>query len=208
MVRAIVAGAKTCTRRVVTLPRWADVHEEIEEDSDGALLAIARRTGCLAQIACPYGVPGDLLWVRETWQTCTTPEDRDPSQVVYAADHNGRPGFVEDEWSWRTPIYMPRWASRLTLCVTAVEAQRLHDITDADAASEGIRAWTKDGALSKYAPADAEGDGPTWPWVDCPRTPRDAFARLWCEINGAGSWEDNPWVWAVRFERAARKAGG
>jgi len=98
-------------------------------------------------------------------------------------------------------IHMPRWASRLSLDVVSVGVERLHDIDDEGATREGIQWWSKDGALRKYAPADDEGDGPMWPWRDCPRSPREAFERLWTEVYGAPSWAMNPWVWRVEFTR-------
>jgi len=188
MVRAILRGNKTCTRRVVKLPRWADAGGEIEEDSDGALLAIARRTGCLAKIACPYGAAGDLLWVRETWLPHEFDDNADVATYRADCDDGPVPEAVracrEGGARWHSARYMPRVASRITLRVTAVEAQRLHDITAADALREGISDSTK----ATFGQTN-----------DAARV--DEFRQLWCSINGQTSWDDNPWVWVVRFER-------
>ncbi len=108
MVIALLNGTKTQTRRVVKLPRWAEPEVEIEEYTDG-LYAIAKATGCLAPIPCPYGKPGERLWVRETWQ----------SHVIYAADHP----WSEHVSRWRNALFMPRRASRITLEITDVRAR-------------------------------------------------------------------------------------
>lgn len=189
MVRAILAGQKTCTRRVVKLPRWAEPGSEIEEGTFGPVTT-ARVSGCLAEIACPYGKPGDTLWVRETW----LPHEFDDTAdlATYRADCNDGPvpaavrAEREGRTRWHSARYMPRVASRITLRVTAVEVQRLHDITADDAVREGISDSTK----AMFGRTN-----------DAARI--DEFRRLWCGINGAESWEDNPLVWVVRFERKA-----
>ncbi len=212
MVRAILAGKKTVTRRPVTwrpgaftppqteptdhpgAPTWEPLSRHIVQHthSDGS---VCGGSICGAPvIRCP-ALAGDRLWVRETWTT-GYPGTADP--YLYRATYEG--GF---DHRWTPAIHMPRKASRITLDVIDVRVERLHRIDDEEAAREGIRGWSKDGALWKYAPADAEGDGPCWPWVDCPRSAREAFKRLWCEINGESSWAENPWVWRIEFRRAS-----
>lgn len=220
MVRAILRGEKTCTRRVVTLPQFgssATPGYDWTWRGIAPVRSVAQQArhphGCWQDMRhadvvnlCPYGVPGNLLWVRETWQTCTTPEDRDISQVVYAADHDGRPGFAEDEWAWRPSIFMPRWAARIELQITSVTMERLHAISADDIVAEGVRVPVdRDGhALVRVGGANSplEFLDPTKP-----RTAEDhlraEWAALWCGINGRASWDANPWVWVVRFERAA-----
>lgn len=144
----------------------------------------------------PYGGPGDRLWVKETWQTCTTPDDRDISQVVYAADHpSGRPGFAEDEWCWRPSIFMPRWASRLTLEVTSVHVERLQEITEEDAKAEGVQPY------AAIAP-DQRVPGPGFEGARLGDQPhRLPFADLWDRINGRRApWSSSPWVWCLAFK--------
>lgn len=198
MVRAILADAKTQTRRVVS-------------DRAVAQLGLALR-GIAAQVAggratspvvapgmCPYGDRGDRLWVRETWRPwnrVVTPRERGASGILYAADD----ARIEDErggmlWAmasatrWRPSIYMPRWVSRLTLDVTAVRVERLCDISEADARAEGVEAHP----TTTLTDATGAGSLPSY---------RATYARLWDEINGQRApWESNPWVWAISFRR-------
>lgn len=214
MIRALLSDAKTMTRRIVKpqpehhwecLPGYSVTPNGPHDYEDGRagfqfIHSIPQnRVGDWDPwVVGPYGV-GQVLWVRETWRPDAS---HDPEDTLYRADKS-------DEWErivghavrWRSPISMPRNRSRITLRVTSRRVERVQAITEADAIAEGIRAWTKDGALYKYAPADAEGDGPCWPWVDCPRTAVAAFERLWREINGDATWDSSAWVWAVGFER-------
>lgn len=140
---------------------------------------------------CPYGQPGSFLWVREAWwhhKECRPPFEHTGPQgcVRYEASeaaHAIEPGRWLPEWYDKKPsIFMPRWASRLTLEITAVRAERLTDITIEDAQAEGV------------TPLGIEGDGRRW---------RAAFRELWDSLNakrGYG-WNDNPFVWAITFKR-------
>ena len=122
---------------------------------------------------CPYGRPGDLLWVREAFCTRTPAKDR--AWVEYKADGS-------KIYTWRPAIHMPRWASRLTLRLTEVRVQRVQEITDADAAAEGV------------VPTAEDTDQIFGAYVR-------AFARAWDAINakrGYG-WEANPWIWALSY---------
>lgn len=229
MVRAILSGAKTVTRRPV-VPMAGEQRQWLTPElltsspsavvcSNGTGIIGAQlehpKGGPLAWVRCPYDSEGNRLWVRENayiappdfgdadLNNCRDSEGRG-RMVGYAASMDAESVETARDYGVRcTPsIHMPRWASRLSLDVVSVGVERLHDIADEDAMREGIGGWSKDGALFKYAPADDEGDGPMWPWRDCPRTPRDAFARLWSEVYGAESWAANPWVWRVEFARA------
>jgi hypothetical protein len=155
-------------------------------------------------VASPYGGPGDLLWVRETWATPETDRTR-PGRVAYDAD--GRCGTVTQDREffphgriieasgysqcfpitgsqtyglklygekWIPSIHMFRWASRITLPLASVRVERLQDICDADARAEGCE------------------------WVAT--APRSAFRNLWNSINGAGAWDKNPYVWRLEFK--------
>ena len=110
---------------------------------------------------------------------------------------------------WNPSIHMPREAAREWIRVTDVRAEQLQSMTDSDCMREGVREWTKDGKLSKYYPADAEGDAPACGWKDCPRTPKGAMQKVWdatikksdMDIYG---WDANPWVWVYKFERCER----
>lgn len=109
----------------------------------------------------------------------------------------------------RVSIFMPRWASRITLEVTEVRLQRLQDITEEDARAEGLTCLSKDGGrIFKWGIPDRDGlpgeDDDGEHWQNWSLTARDAYARLWDAINGAGSWASNPWVWAISFRRIAQ----
>jgi hypothetical protein len=188
MVRAILAGRKTQTRRVI---RYAH--------ADGLGLWTAPPLGgyfaehvfgaCYAKLApCPYGVPGDRLWVREAWADHVGPfgESR---FALYRADGDERAG------PWRPSIFMPRWASRITLEVTAVRVERLQQISEEDAKAEGMEF---DGTWWLGGTHPVKGTLQCWP------TAAKAFERGWDSINGKRApWDANPWVWAIAFRSAA-----
>ncbi|MBM4044177.1 MAG: hypothetical protein FJ279_03615 [Planctomycetes bacterium] len=178
MVRAILDGQKTQTRRVVKVPAWA---------TDIDTLADVRIAGCDGdgdwhELPCAYGQKGDRLWVRETWQAYDVHEvelgcyeagyplrdiPKSPPvsgfAVDYAADGDDAPGG-----RWRPSIHMPRWASRITLEIVSVRVERLQDISLDDAKAEGVETT-------------------------------DQYAALWAKINGWESWNANPWVWVIEF---------
>ncbi|WP_434697102.1 hypothetical protein [Pseudomonas aeruginosa] len=211
MVRAILEGRKTVTRRVVT-PQPDFLGSMVDPNTPFKTLD----AGLHARITCPYGQPGDRLWVRETWtdvNMCGAPA------LAYRADEDIRdlmeePGFLDDRGAfnyddprvkpypfacwyaeldqarWRPSIHMPRWASRILLEVTAVRVERLQDISDPGALAEGV---------------ELEGEGVCWAGAagTASDSPVDSFRLLWELINGAGSWNANPWVWVVEFKRVA-----
>lgn len=189
MVRAILAGHKTQMRRVVK--PWEPSYPTSVPKALPADFSMLP-DGTSFRATCPYGQPGDRLWVRETWSSDFArhyPYDR----VWYAADddrrhdivvRNGVRGIYSPEsqqfvpFRWHPSIHMPRSACRLVLEITSVRVERLNDISQEDAELEGVQ---------------------------CNMSPlsfREHFQRLWEHINGAGSWEANPWVWAVEFRRA------
>lgn len=205
MVRALLSGTKTQTRRVVKpgrlgpgglpshqpTPDWNAAFYGPGMWSDGADFAAY----------CPYGQPGDRLWVRENgWERpVRTPkmmrEGADTwAPYAYDADAPFGAGPANDAyrelgWKRRPSIHMPRWASRITLEITGVRVERLQAISEADAMAEGI-----------------ETEGDEWrdylmPHTQCCLTPRASYRTLWESINGAGSWDENPWVWCVSFKR-------
>lgn len=177
MVRAILAGTKTQTRRVVKPSKDPDF------DCQMAPSEIAGDEH--ADRLCPHGKPGDRLWVRETWAAPHSEDGRPPHAIqcdqmrIHYAASDGRGGLL-----WRPSIHMPRWASRITLEITSVRVKRLQSISAADAIAEGL-SQTEGGA---WLPGPC--DHPEW-----------AYHQLWNQINGAGSWEKNPWVWVVEFKR-------
>jgi hypothetical protein len=227
MVRAVLDGRKTQTRRVMKpqpMPYAGGVHPNhiakhpapyidaycserktdanprgmsdlwcwwTEDDRQGPVLG-----------RCPYGKPGDRLWVRETWAKppcdCSTCSDR--HWVNYRATWNGEP-YVE---RWRSPIHMPRWASRILLEVVRVRVERLQGISEEDAIAEGLAhvGYSKLLGYPLYSP-DPNAD-PEQHYIKGSNTWDDAtacYSDLWESINGKGSWDANPWVWVVEFRR-------
>jgi len=219
MIRAILDGRKTVTRRIVKPqpPTVEAVHARsgsgyswITPDRErihhhrpaGPVWAVRELMGCEPQLLCPYGQPGDRLWVKERWRPSVAHShgagecDCGDVNVEYRAD--GEVRFFRDdsipfEWTMPkaaargdvTPLFMPRWASRITLEVTGVRVERLQDISEDQAKAEGVEPINEPNELRwpHYAPHGV------------------AFAALWEQINGAGSWDANPWVWAVEFKR-------
>lgn len=190
MVRAILEGRKTQTRRAVRPqpPRYpyGRTPTYLFENLWGwcAVHGTVRAVRSEDTIRCPYGVPGDRLWVRETHANLGkaplpgggTSEDI----VLYRADHGD--DCKIDGVRWTPAIHMYRRHSRITLEVVSIRAERLQAISDEDARSEGVSDF------ATYGTAKVE------------------FASLWESINGAGSWDENPWVWAVEF-RVLEKGG-
>lgn len=208
MVRALLAGTKTQTRRIVKPQPNDPGHLRIVNEgtvhytrpAGDPLIAEAKATPgyrvmtCaewLASQPCPYGQPGDRLWVRETWcheyeggylYRADDPTGADPDFVDGDGNPTGRSG-------WKPSIHMPRKASRITLEITGVRVERLQEIGHRDAAAEGWPADDEARALAKHAPGCADDAAIEW------------YADLWDSINGPGSWDANPWVWVVEFKR-------
>jgi hypothetical protein len=204
MVRAILSGAKTQTRRLVS-PRFLGLFGEPdcwEPQHYATWRAWCHHTNQIEHFANPFGVSGDRLWVRETWGVigdirAGNDGEHFAAHVEYAADLAKRTIDVHmDHWrtsyetlgKWRPSIHMPRWASRLTLEVMSVRVERLHDLSEEDARAEGVEVTNGHPELGALI-----GAGPSY---------REGFAQLWRSINGPGSWEANPWLWCVAFRRA------
>jgi hypothetical protein len=216
MVRALLEGRKTQTRRLMrpqpiggtarrmimaddVQAKWQDVHD--------------------ARELCPYGVPGDRLWVRETWRPipahgCGAPGgvcDCADVTVRYAAD--GKEIFKSEyeqaaEWNWpqaankgNVPaIHMPRWASRITLELTDVRVQRLQDISEEEASAEGAEECDFCGG-SGLSRTSADGQCEIFSECSKPDFQRTRFANMWNFINRKRApWDSNPFVWALTFK--------
>ncbi|EPL2597927.1 hypothetical protein NL449_05995 [Klebsiella pneumoniae] len=197
MVRAILDGRKTQTRRIMA-PQPADDIERCifpNPEAIGWKSSLRHKHGSTTAHFCHYGKPGDRIWVRETFQGplfdydlmdsyCKDPTPFEkPEFCVYKADGVPAPEFydADDELHccWRPSIHMPRWASRILLEITGVRVERLKSISDGDAIREGC------------STADMKSG-------DCVA---DVFARLWASIYGSDSWNANPWVWVIEFKR-------
>jgi hypothetical protein len=193
MVQAIRAARKTQTRRVVKpQPVWVGDPNVPFKTQDADPKGI---------INCPYGQPSDRLWVREAWH----PSNHVPfgTRADYLADTPDARG--EGFWKWKPSIHMPRWASRITLEITAVRVERLQAISESDARAEGVD-WV---APDPYGEVwDDEREDPSQVGYSSAGASfaRDNFRRLWGKINGKShSWESNPWVWVVEFRKAVSR---
>ncbi|GAA5231797.1 hypothetical protein FOZ76_14645 [Verticiella sediminum] len=187
MVRALLAGTKTQTRRAL---RHQVCDPGIFRMAGPGHCEIVNEHGVsIPGFACPYGQPGDRLWVREAHAL-------DGERVFYRAGHVEALGSgPRVDVRWRPSIHMPRWASRITLEVTGVRVERLQSIGEADALAEGIQR------------PEAIRDVDVWEGAERAlfnglNQPVAQYRRLWDSINGAGAWDANPWVWVVEFRGA------
>ncbi|NMX94724.1 hypothetical protein [Pseudomonas sp. WS 5027] len=204
MVRAILEGRKTVTRRAVRAGFNPDDLEGTLSASECRKLYRELPQHFGASYFCPYGQPGDRLWVRETWYCdhfevmrgpYLKPDDLDIREaledgtLVYGAD--GLAPYEQEQPTWKPSIHMPRWASRILLEITDVRVERLQDITEEQAKAEGVRLYTDHAEL---------GD---WWHIEGIETysadPRKSFELLWTSVGG--DWDANPWVWVVEFKR-------
>lgn len=170
MVRAILSGQKTQTRRVMKpQPSFFGAM------GDPAAPFKTLDAGLHARMHCPFGEAGDRLWVREAHSIRVRPESATDGKgrAWYRADS---PFSGDDRVKWKPSIHMPRWACRILLEITSVRVERLNDIGQGAACAEGCPAFHE---------------------------PIGWFSDLWESINGAGSWDANPWVWVVEFRRIA-----
>lgn len=219
MVRAILDGTKTQTRRIVKpqpegtefmacgwyFPLLVDT-KGIEYPGD-EVFGLSSVSGSYA-VKCPYGKPGERLWVRETWY----PNDPTPwyradfIQRYQAWERDTPAGILRLEDAWKPSIHMPRAASRITLEIVSVRVERLQEISETDAMAEGIKRFVPPfERVSDEWPRDGNGWlRPTYDAEERPKTyqcPVTAYRKLWESINGPGSWEANPWVWVVEFKK-------
>lgn len=186
MVLAILAGRKGQTRRVVS-PHRSDDSYVLLEQNDGSLWPYRSDDGESASVdgmeiplTCPYGKPGGILWVKETWVRHTD------GSVGFLADYPKAAAgeLAPAKIKWRSSIFMPRASARLWLRVMAVRVERLQDIGETDAEGEGVAPLPGGGQIARY---------------------RRSFELLWDSINASHGrgfpWRSNPWVWVISFKR-------
>ncbi len=198
MVRAVLDGRKTQTRRVIKPQPPA--HLEDPHQLGGKWVVTENEppdTLTNYPVPCPYGEPGDVLYVKETWALASEHNALRPSEVSAGALVWYRANQESTQRGrWRSPRFMVRWASRIQREVTEVRVERVMDISHADILAEGVRCPEHD-ALRPAAAVARESSCP-----GCPRL-EAAWVTLWDSINetrGVGSIA-NPWVWAVSFRR-------
>jgi hypothetical protein len=212
MIKALLDGRKTQTRRIIK-PQ-PEVNDQGNLCGDwlskplGGLLVPKLQD---IVIHCPFGEIGDVLWVRETWQIADWTEEGDPfvrykstGDVINRGQHvsEGDLERVEEMWAelsgrdnylidnkaadrkWRSPIFMPKWASRITLEITNIRVERLNDISEEDAIAEGVTQYVVDTPTGKLA-----------------NKVIDDYMEIWESINGKGSRDINPFVWVIEFRR-------
>lgn len=205
MVQAILAGKKTQTRRIVKHhldDRGVRTFNKPFEDWHGR------------EVKCPYGNIGDRLWVRERFYPYDWTEEggirKDESGFLYYSDTcDPRPFGMEDEtcvhefgdnkkdWpSWKPSIHMPRTACRINIEITNIRVERLQDISNDDAKSEGAKDHLNSSDLNLMSGIDKDYKLPS-PFGEH----QFGFMALWCKINGVESWIENPFVWVIQFKR-------
>lgn len=219
MVRAILDGRKTQTRRIMKNQPAGDYPDTpaLIRSVDGGFQWYGHY-GESSIFNCPFGAVGDRIWVRETWGVVSHELDEDgriqpwspdrpatdihempfgngyySGHAIYAADGDftwgDDDGYEDGRSCWKPSIHMPRAACRILLEITCVRVERLNNISQEDAQAEGME-------LTGWRPtySDPDSGGEVW-------TPYDNFAQLWESIYGEESWKANPWVWVIEFKR-------
>ncbi|MFS7253825.1 hypothetical protein AB6869_24940 [Rahnella rivi] len=212
MVRAILSGRKTQTRRVINPQPSSGVRKSV-------LVKSGVEDGHGRELVCPLGQPGDQLWVREAFRMAKSLDIHSPGDVaelslnagyknpwapiqfeadgVRAGKWSGfdTPPVVTEPGKLRPSLHMPRWASRIQLEISNVGVQRLQDISSGDAVREGICQLPASGRYC-INPGDQYFGGAS-------HSAKEVYSWLWESIYGEGSWGANPWVWVIEFERVA-----
>ncbi len=178
MVQAIISGSKTATRRLFKSPlsKAMEPAHQIWYDG-GEWIARLKNGQCYKYpIVCPWGEPGDYLWVKETWAPAI-------NDFAYKADYSKE--VLEEKRNqglWRPSIHMSKTTARIWLQITDVKAQRIQTITESEAKEEGVK-------IAKILGLGEIGQS----------NYREGFIAKWISIYGIESWYENPWVWAVKF---------
>lgn len=206
MVQAILQGRKTQTRRIID----KDLSVHLINPCEGVISFFQGAWGCPDcgafhfdnSLKCRFGQPGDKIWVRETF----CPYNDGSNNYWHKATDSGPARDSGFFTHWRPSIHMPKAAARIWLEVESVGVERLQDISEEDALAEGIKVGLTDGVIRWYHdylrpngyPREHEYDESP----ESPYTAKGSYATLWERINGPGSWEQNPWVWVIKFRPA------
>lgn len=190
MVRAILEGRKTQTRRIFKLPKGLEWYDSLGGEQKG-WFTDGKGWWHVDEIECPHGTVGDRLWVREAWASLSVGNQTD---YLYRADtHKGLEKRDGDQ-KWKPSRHMPRTACRLILEITGVRVERLQEISNADCVAEGIEPIGEERLTGKVmSQAGRLGDNYS--------TVRQLYSSFWQSINGPDSWAQNPWVWVIEFKR-------
>ena len=208
MVKAILDGRKTQTRRILKVPKNGRIKPGTVVHSNGVISICFDQSGCAEwkMLKCPHGKIGEHLWVRETWATEKYCDNKKPSELhgietiwfLSDGDYNGIGTHTQGKT--RPSIFMPRWASRINLEITDIRVERVQDIKERDCEAEGIEVAE---SIGDYAGTlwTARTGKATFSFFDA----QSAFQYLWDSINakrGYG-WESNPHVWIIEFKKVA-----
>ncbi|EAA9058618.1 hypothetical protein HAY23_003150 [Salmonella enterica] len=202
MVRAIIDGRKTQTRRIMKPQPANDIARGTFPNTEayGWVSTMKHKFGSTTAHFCPFGQPGDRIWVRETFRVHSRATD--VATLVYKSSERqswteqthrvpvsvcNKPAVIE---KWTPSIHMPRWASRILLEITDVRVERLNTISEKEARSEGV-GRLREGFWKNYQPG----------WTQHQISARGSFVTLWKSIYGDESWYSNPWVWVIEFRR-------
>lgn len=210
MVCAILEDLKTQTRRVWSLPKWAEWDFIGGGEEKGQLIPKdqnLRGWYSVDEVVCPYGKIGDRLWVREAWRTTEgfdiyPPRDiQATTPIRYEADGAWTfpdVGMTGSGGKYRPSMFMPRWASRITLEITGMRVERLNDCSETDAMAEGCQTDIGEGSgLYWFDGLGVNKESGRAFAYDA----KEAYSWLWESINGDESWAANPWVWVIEFKR-------
>lgn len=217
MVRALIDGRKTQTRRIMKYQTEGriggpELFNPVVINRDGEEEPGTEIFGVYGEdwgLKFPYGRPGERLWVRETWATHTALDVLRPKRLPHAAFIYYRADNGTEPRKWRPSIFIPRWASRLTLEITNIRVERVKDITETDAEAEGTQVWAQSELVGHSQREEcwctiskqiARQRNEPIPGV---ASTVAAYAMLWDSINAkkGHAWESNPWVWVVEFKK-------
>ena len=203
MVKAILEDRKKQTRRTKNLDKF-NVNPDLYKylglniNKNVHIFGFKTERGALEKesLKCPYGKPGDILWVRETFTKEATIFNDTPADYIYKADEL----LCENEIKWKPSIFMPKEACRLFLKIKDIRVERLIEISEEDAMAEGIdfqfSELFQENRFMDYLDINSDY-----------RTAYCSFQSLWEKINGLDSWKANPWVWVIEFEKIEKPEG-